>query len=647
MHYYEVAPTQIVRASSDSFTYSSEQPLEVGHVVRVSIGKKLMNGVVTSIVTKQPSYVVKPIESILAAQPLPLAHLKLAYWLKEYYATPLAVVLQTLLPSGQHKNRRTSDMIESVKPKERTHYVFTKDQAAAMQQIDNAGVGTVLLHGVTGSGKTAVYIEQARKVVEAGHSVIILVPEIALTSQVVTEFSRHFDSILLTHSRQTEAERHKVWDQALNATTPQVVIGPRSALFLPLPSIGLIVIDEAHEPTYKQEQSPRYHALRAAHFLASESNATLILGSATPAVLDYYLARSTNRPIIEMSHLAITNAHKPAVQLVDMTKRTHFKRHRFLSDAALAQIEQDIALGKQVLVFHNRRGSAPTTLCENCGWQAGCPRCYVPLTLHADTHELRCHICNFNDRVPTSCPQCAHASIIHKGIGTKLIESELRKLFPKQIVARFDGDTSSSETVEQRFSELKDGSIDIIIGTQVIAKGLDLPNLHSVIVVQADAGLSLPDYTSAERTFQLLAQVVGRVGRRPYDTNVIVQTYQPSHPVITLGLNQDYASFYELALQQRKRSQFPPFVYLLKLQCSYKTEAASVRNAQKYAAELKLRLPREVQILGPTPAFYERAGGSYRWQLVLKSPKRAHLIEALKHLPPSHWQFELDPISLL
>lgn len=647
MHYYEVAPTQIIRSGSDSFTYSSEQALLIGQVVRVSVGKKLLNGLVLSALKAAPSYDVKAIESVIEVVPLPPQYINLAAWLSEFYSTPLATVLQTLLPTGLNKKRRDTQSILSVTERKRTNYVLNKSQQLAVDAVSSASPGTVLLHGITGSGKTAVYIELAKQTLSSNKSVIVLVPEIALTSQLVAEFAQHFPAVLLTHSRQTEAERHNIWLQALHATKPLIVIGPRSALFLPLASLGLIVIDEAHEPTYKQDQSPKYHALRAAHFLANQSNAKLVLGSATPSIVDRYLAESNKRPVITMNELAIKNAHKPYVQLIDMTKRTNFKRHRFLSDTALAQIEQDAGSGKQVLVFHNRRGSAPSTLCENCGWQAGCPRCFIPLTLHGDNHILHCHICNFTSPVPTSCPECYNASIIHKGIGTKLIESELGRLFPKLKIGRFDGDTSSGETVEKRYNELYDGSIDIIIGTQVIAKGLDLPKLHTVVVVQADAGLSLPDYASAERTFQLLAQVVGRVGRASHNTNVIVQSYQPNHPVVALGLAQDYTSFYDLAINQRKRTNFPPFSFLLKLQCSYKTEAAAIRNAQKVAKQLRQVLPSDVEILGPTPAFYERAGGLYRWQLILKSPKRAHLLLAVDQLPSNSWQYELDPISLL
>ncbi len=249
-------------------------------------------------------------------------------------------------------------------------------------------------------------------------------------------------------------------------------------------------------------------------------------------------------------------------------------------------------------------------------------------------------------RVPTSCPECGHIDIIHKGIGTKLIESELSKLFPTANIARFDADTDAKETVDRRYQELYDGSIDIIIGTQVIAKGLDLPQLRTVGVIQADAGLSLPDYTSPERTFQLLSQVIGRVGRSSHETDVIVQSYQPNHPAVQDGIKQDYTEFYQRTLKLLRAGNFPPFTYLLKLTCTYKTEAAAIRNAKALAETLKSHHP-EVELLGPTPAFYERVRDTYRWQIVVKAHKRQALIECLDSLPPSHWQFELDPMSLL
>jgi primosomal protein N' (replication factor Y) len=647
MHYYEVAPLRIVRAGTDTYTYASSEPLEIGQIVRVQLGSKLTTGIITERLARRPSYPVKPIDAVPVSQPLPAALTELAGWLQTYYATPLATVLQTMLPRGLEKTRRARTAAVSSNDRTRTNFVLNSQQQAAVTAVTDASVGTVLLHGVTGSGKTAVYIELARRSLAEGKSAIVLVPEIALTSQLVAEFRHHFSDILLTHSRQTEAERHLVWQQALTATKPVVAIGPRSALFLPLASIGLIVIDEAHEPSYKQEQSPRYQAARVAHQLAVLHGAKLVLGSATPLVTDYFMAQATKRPIIRLDQPAVEGTVKPVTQLVDMTKRGLFKRHRFLSDTLLAALEETLAAGNQALIFHNRRGSASVSLCEQCGWQAGCPRCFIPLTLHGDQHVLRCHVCNYTAAVPTMCPVCSSVDILHRGIGTKLIEAELQKLFSKYTIARFDGDSEAGQTVEARYKELYEGDIQLMVGTQILAKGLDLPKLRLVGIVQADAGLSLPDYSSAERTFQLLAQAIGRVGRSHHPTTVIVQSYQPTHPVVSAGLTQDYERFYHLALAQRKRATFPPYTHLLKLVCLYKTEAAAISHSRKLAAELRRQLPAQVEILGPTPAFYERTRDTFRWQLVLKSPKRADLLAALALVPPTHWQFELDPISLL
>ncbi len=646
MHYYEVAPNQIVRPGSSVFTYASEQALTIGHIVLIEVGKKHMVGVIMR-TTKQPSYPTKPIISVIEQTPLPPQLLNLASWLSEYYVTPLASVLQTLLPRGLQKTRRPRAKTAPHASRVRTNIVFNTQQQQAINTVETATPGTFLLQGVTGSGKTEVYIEIAKRAINNGKSAIVLVPEIALTSQILAEFSHHFEDILIVHSTITEAERHITWKEALDSLTPRVVIGARSALFTPLKNIGAIIVDEAHEPSYKQEQSPRYSALRAATILGRLHKAPVILGSATPSVSDRYLAEQSHRPILTLTKAARERTLPPTVSLVDMTKRANSSGHRFLSKQLLVQLEATLAEGEQALVFHNRRGSASTTLCENCGWTAQCPRCYIPLTLHSDYHHVRCHICNYQQTVPTSCPDCGHVDIIHKGFGTKLIETELQKIFPKATIARFDADNDTKETVNARYGELYSGAIDIAVGTQVIAKGLDLPELRTVGVIQADSGLALPDFSASERTFQLLAQVVGRVGRNEHATQVVVQTYQPAHPSVVCGLTQDYESFYNYALQERKKGLFPPFTHLLQLTCIYKSEAAAIRNAQLVARDLRSKLHSDVTILGPTPAFYERQRDTYRWQLTLKSPKREHLINALTFVPATHWQSELDPTSLL
>ncbi len=644
MHYYEVAPLKIVRAQQHTFTYSSADTLSIGQLVHVPIGATQQLGVVMQ-TTKKPAYETKPVATAFGVPPVPSHLLSLAQWMSEYYATHLATVLQTILPRGITKTRRTRKTSTSTHYRDRTHFLLNKDQMAALSSVTSMGSGTAILHGITGSGKTAVYIELAKQAAARGESTIVLVPEIALTSQLVAEFQHHFNDLLITHSRQTEAERHAVWLQARVSASPRLVIGPRSALFMPLPNLKLIIIDEAHEPSYKQDQSPRYSALRVASVLATSLGGKVVQGSATPLIAEYYLAQQARRPIITMAEKAHSGTATPKITIVDMTKKTHFTKHRLFSDELLQNIQASLADERQALIFHNRRGSATTTLCDQCGWSALCPRCFVPYTLHADTFTLRCHICGGHERVPTSCPECGSTDIIHKGIGTKLIESELKKLFPTANIARFDGDNANTDTVESRYGDLYSGAIDIIIGTQVIAKGLDLPKLSTVGVVQADAGLSMPDYAASERTFQLLAQVVGRVGRSPQQSTIIIQSYQPSAPAVQLGITQNYAEFYAATIAERKRALFPPFTYLLKLTCIYKTESAAIRNAKQLANDLRAQHT-GVQILGPAPAFYERQHDTYRWQIVVKSPSRAALVTIANNLP-AHWQYDLDPASLL
>lgn len=645
MHYYEVAPNQIVRAGSDTFTYSSTELFSVGQLVEIPVGKKILIGLIVS-EAKKPEFITKGIIRPIESTPLPTHIVKAGLWLSEYYATPLATVLQTMLPRGLQKTRRSRTNSARPPIRDRTNIVLNNDQQTALTSIGSLTSGSAILHGITGSGKTQVYIELTRQNILAGKSAIILVPEIALTSQLIDEFAHHFENVILTHSRQTEAERHLTWQAVLTATTPQVIIGPRSALFLPVHSLGLIVMDEFHEPSFKQEQSPRYSALRLAGAMAAFAGARAVFGSATPPISEYYLATQLQRPIIKLLNQARKDTIKPELHLVDMTKRAQFRQHRFISDKLIASIGEALDQNKQALLFHNRRGSASTTLCEHCGWIATCPNCLIPMTLHTDTHTLRCHVCDKHERVPTHCPVCHETQIIFKGIGTKLIESEIKKLFPNKKIARFDADTAQDDTIQHRYKELYDGTIDIIIGTQVIAKGLDLPHLRVVGVIQADAGLALPDYTSSERTFQLLAQVVGRVGRSHHPTKVVIQSYQPTHPAVQDGIAQDFDHFYNAILASRKAAHFPPFTFLLKLTCTYKTESAAIKNARDFTLHLKKTFP-TIQVLGPTPAFYEQVVGGYRWQLIIKSPHRRTLVAIARQLPNAHWQFDLDPASLL
>ena len=648
MNYYAVVPVIRTYQQRDPLTYASSLKLRPGQIVLVPIGKKNALGVILKS-DEKPSFATKEITRVIEEKSLPSPLMSLAHWLSSYYSTAPSQVWQTLLPTGLEKKRHKQDFSYTFANRKRTNIVFNEEQSTAVNTINKMTPGTALLQGVTGSGKTQVYIKAAKKVLyENKQSVIILVPEIALTSQTIAEFSNHFEEdIVVTHSTMTDSQRHAAWLHCLHATTPQVVVGPRSALFSPLKNVGMIVIDECHEPSFKQEQSPRYSALRAASILASHHKAKLILGSATPSVSDYFLAEKSKRPILKLTKPARPD-YKPAeIKVIDMTKPRNFTKHRFLSNKLLDQIDSSLQKKEQALIFHNRRGSAPTTLCENCGWNAACSRCFVPLVLHADTFSLHCHICGYKEAVPTSCPECHNASIIHKGIGTKLIADELQKKFPHASIKRFDGDTHNSETVEKLYQQLYEGKIDIIVGTQVVAKGLDLPKLSTIGIVQADSGLLLPDFQSSERVFQLTAQALGRVGRNSNDSTVIVQSYQPTHFSIESAVSGDYEGFYKNTLKERKRGVFPPYTHLLKLTCAYKTESGAINAAKKLSVLLKQKANVTTTVLGPTPAFYERARDTYRWQLIIKSPSREDLTSLLKEVPPAKWQAELDPISLL
>lgn len=643
MQFYEVAPFKIIRSTSTVFTYHSETPIPTGSIVHVQVGTKTLSAIVWKQV-KKPSYATKPIGQILIDQPLPKPLLKTAEWMSEYYSTHLANVLQTILPAGLEKKRRAGKT-DASNPiaRERTNFLLNEEQRSALDIITNSDNKTVLLHGVTGAGKTAVYIDFARKLLDTGKSVIILTPEISLTPQLAAEMTQHFENVLVTHSKLTSAERHVQWQSVLKADKPMVIIGPRSALFMPLKNLGAILIDECHEPSFKQEQQPRYTASRVAKILAVSHGATLVLGSATPSVADYYMAEKYGR--IASIRERAKSKERPIVTVIDATKREWFSRHPLLSTELIEKMAKTLATQKQVLLFHNRRGTASSTLCEKCGWHAACDTCMLPLTLHADEDRLRCHVCGQTSDIPPHCPMCGKPDVIFKGIGTKRLEVEVQKLFSKARIARFDADALKGETLHEQYQAVYDGDIDIIIGTQLIAKGLDLPRLGLVGIPQADAGLLLPDFGARERTFQLVSQACGRVGRQLHATDVIVQTYYPNDPVIASAVHEDYETFYRNEINERNRARYPPFTHLLKLVCAYKTEAGAVRAARELARELRVSNV-SAEVIGPTPAFYERLRGMYRWQITLKSNSRESLQQAAK-TAPKNWQVELDPHSLL
>lgn len=641
--YYEVFPTKIFRQNAHILTYSSETPLQPGQIVKIPFGKTTTIGIVYREV-KQVDFKTKPILETLYDQPLPLHLLRAIPWLADYYATNAPSFANLMLPTGIEKKRRKN--IDQPHANYKLPLIeLNQHQKTALHKLKKIKANTKLLHGVTGSGKTNIYLQLTAEQLKQGKSTILLVPEIALTSQLIQIFTQTFGgNITLIHSRQTESERHQTWEKILCSDQPQIVIGPRSACFSPLQNLGLIIIDEAHEQTFYQENPPRYHTLRLASFIAKTLNIDCILGTATPLVTDYYLAEQLDA-IASIDQKAKATAQDAKISIIDLTDRQNFSQNRYFSNQLIESIQKNLKNGHQTLIFHNRRGSAPLTICEKCGWQALCPTCFLPLTLHGDAYELLCHTCGHHSKVPSSCPSCGHAGVIHKGFGTKLLENELKKLFKTAKIIRFDADNTKDYTLDLLYQQVKDGEYDIIIGTQTVAKGLDLPLLATVGVVQADSGLNLPDYVAEERTFHLLTQVIGRVGRGHLNSaEAIIQTYNPSHPLIINSIRQNYTETYKYLLQKRHQGKFPPFCYLAKLSMTYKTETATIKNIQKIHHQLKAA---DIQVSSPTPSFHERTTNGFTWQVVLKSTSRQQLIKAIQKLPADHLHVTIDPPSLL
>lgn len=641
MNYVLVCPIGVIGGKHDLLTYHTEDDTSIGQAVKIPFGRRTVRGVIFEKV-KKPAFKTKPIESILPEK-VPSELLDLSQWIAEYYAVRLAVVLQTVLPTGLGKKRRVNEEAkESIKNNQST-IQLSDEQKNAIEKIQASSSTTHLLHGVTGSGKTTVYKELAKKTLANGKSVLVLVPEIALTPQLAQEFSQLSSDVTILHSELTEANRHILWQKLNETTTPQIVVGPRSALFSPLKSIGLIVVDECHEPSFIQDSQPKYSALRVARKLADLHQAKLILGSATPLISDYFLAEATKTPIIKLKKAI--NKISPEIEIIDSKDSANFGANRMFSKSLLAAIKQTLNNKKQVMLFHNRRGTARQSICGSCGWVATCTTCHIPMRLHHDLGKLRCHVCNLILPVPTSCPECSSPDITFQGFGSKRIEQEIRKLFVQANIARFDSDNLANEQLHHRYNELKSGEIDIIIGTQGIAKGLDLPHLDTVGVVQADSELFIPDFSSSERSFQLLTQVIGRAGRAGQASRVIIQTLNPEHAAIQFASQQDYAGFYKHEISERRLEHMPPHTFMLQLTTGY-SSVASARNAsEKLKTELNIKFPKAF-VRGPSPAFHEHRGSKFYQQLVVTSSKRSDLQQIAKDLP-QRWQFTLDPLNLL
>jgi primosomal protein N' (replication factor Y) len=643
MFYYEIWVGSTKFHANKPLTYSCDDKLQLGEVVDVPLRNKKSLGFVHKEVNVDKALSSK-IKSVLSHSKLilPLQSRKLHDWMQQYYPSPSGTITNLFLPPLLITKESSFDP----KPEVPAHLPpLTSDQIQAIKTLEKTDA-TSLLFGETGTGKTRVYLELAQKSIKSNQSVVILTPEIGLTPQLARDFSEMFpNKTIVLHSNLTPAKRRDSWHRIATSAEPLIIIGPRSALFAPLKSIGLIVLDEAHEHTYKQEQAPYYHASRVAAQLAKLHKARCVIASATPLVNDYFLFEQKKMPIIRMTELARGKVTPPKVKIIDLKNPDEIRRSTSLSKSLVEGVEETLAKKQQVLLFLNRRGSARMILCQNCGWQATCPHCDIALTYHADRHQLRCHTCGYNQPIVTSCPVCKSNEIVYQTPGTKSLEDEARQIFTGATIKRFDSDNLAEEKLERHFIDLVEAHVDIIIGTQLITKGLDLPQLGLVGIINADASLNFPDYTAEEKTYQLLRQVIGRVGRHQQSSNVIVQTFNPDNPLLQLAITSNWADFYAKQLDERQQFGFPPFYHLLQLRVARATRASAQTASNELAKELRSGYAR-IKLRGPSPQLHEKVRGKYHWQIIVSSKERSHLLEIIKNLP-SGWQHNIDPFDLM
>ncbi len=612
-------------------------------MVKIPIGRREALGIVANLdplPRKLPH--LKSIISLVDARPyLTPALLALAEWISSYYATSIGPVIKSMLPKASVRPPKLHfpDIARESRHK------LTPRQQAALKTIFGGPHPTTLLYGVTGSGKTEVYLQAIERVLNEGKQCLVLIPEIALTPQTIARFQSRFDpvKIALLHSQLPYGQRFREW-QRIRDTEAKIVIGPRSALFAPVQNLGLIVIDEEHESSYKQwDQQPRYHARETALQYAKITGAKVILGSATPAIETFYGATQGQINLAELPE-RIVQDKMPPVTIVDMREELRGGNKSIFSNRLQEEIAAALAHRQQIILFINRRGAATFVMCRDCGYVPTCPRCQVSLTFHFDPgSRLLCHHCGHQSGLPAICPACGSARIRYFGTGTQKIEAELGRLFPRGRILRMDTDTTlRARSHADIFHKFADHQADFLIGTQMIAKGFDLPNVALIGIISADTSLQLPDFRSNERTFQLLTQVAGRTGRGRDQGQVILQTYHPEHPTIVAASQHDYRKFYQSEIAERQKLKYPPFTPQIKIVLSATSLRDLGEKGKLLASKLTKQFPKAT-VAGPIPAFVPKIRNNFIALILISGPIDKKILRQLV----IDGIIDVDPVDLL
>jgi primosomal protein N' (replication factor Y) len=655
--YAEVAVEAARSLDRETYTYAVPAGLDLvpGHRVWVPFGRRHSYGFVVSVGVEEPQIEVREVERADAA-PLLLPHqLELARLVAQHYWAPLIECLRAMLPPRVRAGRssgagpssrqtRHSLLLESAVPSgpPRPGPPPNADQRLALELI--GAQPAVLLHGVPASGKTEVYMAAASETLARGLRVLVLVPEISLTPQLVERFSSRLGvPLAVLHSQLTELERAQEWWRVRRGQV-DVVIGSRSAVFAPVPRLGMICLDEEGSAAYKQDRTPRYEAGWVARRLAVVTGAKLVLGSATPSVATYSDARAGALALAELPRRVV--GHRAEVELVDMREELQRGNRLPLSRRLLESVDHSLQEEEQAILFLNRRGAATFVLCRECGRSVQCPQCSVAMVQHLELEGLSCHYCGYTRPMPAFCPYCGSRQIRGLGLGTQRLEGMVRKLWPQARVLRLDRDVARGpDSYFEILDAFASRRADILVGTQLVARGLDLEAVTAVGVVDADLPLHFPDYRSAESTFALVTQAAGRAGRSRRPARVVVQTSSPEHYSLRRAKEGDYLGFYLEELPSRQAFEFPPYAELAVLTFAHPDPERAASTAREAAEGLAAALLRDrvegIRVLGPSPAFIHRLRGDYRWQLTLKG----HGLERVRSLVPSGrgWSHDVDP----
>ena len=556
--------------------------------------------------------------------------------LKQDFSTPLLnyFIDQGALLIEEKEVDRSAAIFQGVEPSQALTLNEEQAQALArMKQAMDQPVKPILLEGITGSGKTEVYLQLIEEVLARGKTAIVLVPEISLTPQMTQRFIARFgQAVAILHSALSKGERYDQW-RKIESGQAQVVVGARSAIFAPIKNLGAIIIDEEHEASYKQDANPRYHARDVALLRAEYNQALLILGSATPSLESRARASKGVYDLIFLTQRANPLAQIPQVEVLDFRDYIGMQEASDFTPPLLEAIQDRLDKKEQVVLMLNRRGYSSFVMCRDCAYVDNCPNCDISLTLHMDSKSMNCHYCGHRQAIPRVCPNCQSKSIRYYGSGTQKAAQELAQIFPQARILRMDMDTTRKKGAhEKMLQEFGRGDYDILIGTQMIAKGLDFPNVTLVGVLNADTALHLPDFRSSERTFQLLTQVAGRAGRAHKQGQVFIQTYNPDHYAITLAQRQDYEAFYAYEMGIRRMLAYPPYYFTVGITISDKDPGRAQKAAYDVLEILKSGLSQEVQFLGPTPKPIARSHGYYHFQILVKYRKEEGLYQALNQV---------------